>query len=145
MNTYLQKLHSHSLKLTPRRKAIIALFHDRKTALTCEDVWKLLQKKMNRCGLPGVYRNLETLAGCGILTKIHTFDTSRRYALCTADDTHHHHHIICQMCGKVDPVYCCGIPQIQTICGYQITGHFTQLTGICATCQTIRQNGVNPC
>lgn len=134
MNHYLEKLKEGGFKLTPRRQAIIKLFVDCDTHLTPEDVWNKLQKKFDRCGLPSVYRNLESLLECGILTRIQQFDRKKHYGLCTASRDCHHHHITCIKCGKVEDIKDCAIEEAKKIKGYTVVSHFMQVNGVCARC-----------
>ncbi len=133
MEHYLKKLKFKGLKLTPRRKAIVELFLDRNCHLTPDEVWKELQKKFNKCGLPSVYRNLESLLECGILTRVQLFDGKKHYGLCTSQ-LHHHHHIVCLKCGKVEEVKDCALINKKEIKGYQVVSHFMQVNGICDSC-----------
>ncbi len=134
MNNYLEKLKADGFKLTPRREAIIKLFVDCDTHLTPENVWNKLKKKFNKCGLPSVYRNLEILVECGVLTRIHQFDNKKHYGLCSASHNHHHHHITCTKCGKVEDIKDCAIEDAKKIKGYKVVSHFMQVNGVCAGC-----------
>lgn len=134
MERYLKKLKEAGFKLTPRRQAIIDLFIDCDTHLSPEEVWNKLQKNFECCGFPGVYRNLETLVECGILTRIQQFDRKKHYGLCTASHGYHHHHITCIKCGRVDDISDCAIEGTKKIKGYTIISHFMQVNGICANC-----------
>ena len=134
MEQYLEKLKKGGYKLTPRRQAIIQLFINGKGHLTPEEVWGKLKKKFDRCGFPGVYRNLESLVGCGILTRIQQFDRKKHYGLCSAPQGDHHHHITCIKCGKVDEIKNCAIDGSKKIKGYKVISHFMQVNGICDVC-----------
>jgi len=135
MDRYLEKLKGGGFKLTPRRQAIIELFIDGKNHLTPEEVWGKLKKHFDRCGLPSVYRNLESLAGCGVLTRIQKFDRKKHYGLCSAvHGDRHHHHITCVKCGRVDEIKDCAIKDTKRIKGYKVVGHFMQVNGICTSC-----------
>ncbi len=134
MQHYLNKLKEGGLKLTPRRQAIIKLFIDGNSHLTPEEVWGKLKKKFDHCGLPGVYRNLESLVGCGILVRIQQFDRKKHYGLCTAQGDCHHHHITCVSCGKVEEIDNCAIKSKGTMKGYKVVSHFMQVNGICKKC-----------
>lgn len=130
---HLQKLKDNGYKLTPRRQAIVTLFTDCRTHLTPEEVWVRLQKQFDKCGLPSVYRNLESLADCGVLTRIQQFDRKKHYGLCSARHSHHHH-ITCVKCGKVEDIDQCAFASTKKIKGYQIVSHYVQVNGICAGC-----------
>ena len=135
LSQYFEKLQNSPLKSTPKRIAIIEIFHKSNKFLTPEDVYKKLCEKFNECGLPSVYRNLESLAEQHILTRIHKFDNKRYYGLCQTEEGVHHHHIVCIRCGKVGDVPGCDLFKKKTIKGFKIIDHFLQLDGICAGCQ----------
>jgi Fe2+ or Zn2+ uptake regulation protein len=134
MISYTDRLREKGLKLTPRRKAIISLFEDCKSHLTAEEAWKRLKRKFDRCGLPGVYRNLESLVYCGILTRVQQFDRRKHYGLCTAEHGRHHHHIVCVKCGKVEEMPGCGFAGKKKIKGYTVVSHYMQVNGVCGSC-----------
>ena len=134
MEHYFRKLRDGGFKLTPRRRAIIELFVDCGIHLTPEEVWTRLKKEFSQCGLPSVYRNLESLVKCGILTRIQQFDRKKHYGLCTAQHDHHHHHITCVNCGKVEEIEECAIHNKRVIKGYKVVSHFVQVNGICREC-----------
>lgn len=136
MDSYRQQLKKRGLKATPKRLAIIEFFAQRDRILTPEEVWAPLKEKFGQFGLPSIYRNLEMLADCGILIKIHQFDNKRYYALCHhAHGEEHHHHIVCMSCGKVGEFEDCHLEQIRRVNGFKVLRHFVQLEGICAQCQ----------
>lgn len=135
MEHYIEKLRQGGFKLTPRRQAIIELFVDGHSHLTPDEVWDKLKKQFDQCGLPSVYRNLETLVECGVLTRIQQFDRKKHYGLCTAAyGDRHHHHITCIKCGKVDEIKNCAINDIKKVKGYKVISHFMQVNGICENC-----------
>ena len=63
-------LRGLSLKVTPKRVAILEILAAEPIYLAPEEVWKRMKRKSTRAGLPTVYRNLEELSACGILIKI---------------------------------------------------------------------------
>lgn len=134
MDIFLERLRASGLKLTPRRRAIIETFIDRAGHLSPHDVWQRLRRDFTRCGLPSVYRNLESLAECGILTRIQQFDRKKHYALCPAHQGRHHHHITCINCGKVDMIEECAFANKKRLKGYRLISHYVQINGICADC-----------
>lgn len=134
MDYYFEKLREGGFKLTPRREAIIKLFIKADTHLSPEDVWNKLKKQFDRCGFPSVYRNLESLVECGILTRIQQFDRKKHYGVCTLPHDRHHHHIICVKCGKVEEITDCAIENRKKINGYKVVSHFMQVDGVCAQC-----------
>jgi Fur family transcriptional regulator, ferric uptake regulator len=134
LDYYLDKIKSAGLKLTPRRKVIVEIFLNCNSHMTPEDLWARLRKRFKRCGLPSVYRNLESLANCGILTRVQKFDRKKHYGLCSAHGDHHHHHIVCIRCHKIENISSCGYNRIKKVKGFKITSHYVQLNGICSNC-----------
>lgn len=134
MKLYRARLKENGLKNTPRREAILSLFAEAKKHLTPEELWLRLKKKFSRCGLPSVYRNLESLAACGLLTRIQQFDRKKHYALCPRTQDGHHHHITCVKCGKIDDIEGCALGGKKKIKGYRVVGHFMQVNGVCPAC-----------
>jgi Fur family transcriptional regulator, ferric uptake regulator len=137
LDCYLDKVKTSGLKLTPRRKAIIEIFLSSKVHMTPEGLWARLKKRFKKCGLPGVYRNLESLTKCGILTRVQKFDRKKHYGLCTARGSDHHHHIVCVKCGIVENISSCGYKDRKKIKGFKVTSHYVQLNGICGKCRKV--------
>ena len=133
MNCCIEKLREGGFKLTPRRQAIIKLFIDSGTHFTPEDIWNKLKKQFDRCGLPSVYRNLESLVECGVLTRIQQFDRKKHYSIC-ALPRKHNHHVICIKCGKVEEITDCAIENKKKINGYKVVSYFMQVDGVCEQC-----------
>ncbi len=131
---HIEKIREGGLKLTPRRKAIVELFEQGRAHLTPEEVYQRLKKNFSRCGLPSVYRNLESLVDCGILTRIQQFDRKKHYGLCGANHAEHHHHLTCVRCGAVDTISDCAMQGVQRINGFKVIDHFMQVNGICPNC-----------
>ncbi len=134
MEYYLNIIRKSGLKVTPRRKAIIRLFIDNNSHMTPEDVWHRLSSTFSQCGLPGVYRNLESLADCGVLARIQQFDRKKHFGLCTSNHRGDHHHIVCVNCGRVDTIDKCLLPHLEEIKGFRVVSHYMQVNGVCLDC-----------
>ncbi len=135
MDSLYEQLRSHGFRLTPRRKAMIGLFAGEQGALTPQEVQARLRPLVGSCGLPGVYRNLEVLASCGIVFRMVTFGGERRYAFCRArHPDEHHHHIVCVSCGRVGDVPGCSYRDGMVVNGFRLLSHVVQLDGLCETC-----------
>jgi Fur family ferric uptake transcriptional regulator len=138
MNEAYALIKKAGLKLTPRRREMVAMFLNSPSPLSPQEVQDQLKRLFIRCGLPGVYRNLETLADCGVLFRVVGFGRERSYALCCSPfmEKHHHHHIICSTCGKVGQVELCDYHEGMMIGGFRLVSHVVQLSGICPSCVT---------
>ena len=134
MESYFEILRKKGFKITPRRQAIIEIFSESKSHLTPENVWAKLSERFEKCGLPSVYRNLESLEECGILTRIQQLDRKMHYALCPAEQGHHHH-ITCVKCGYVEDFEDdCHLAHLKRLGSFKIVSHFVQVNGICEKC-----------
>ncbi|ASQ89674.1 Fur family transcriptional regulator [Prosthecochloris sp. GSB1] len=136
MEELLGILRGSGFRVTPRRRAIVELFMREGSVLSPSDVFDALRSSMVKCGLPGIYRNLETLVSCGILFRVVSFSGERRYALCRPEpeSRRHHHHIVCVSCGKVGRVQECRYRDGMRIDGFRLVSHIVQLNGLCASC-----------
>lgn len=129
------------LKLTPRRRSIVALFAESGKPLSPRDVHSRLRPLFSRCGLPGVYRNLDALAGCGLLFRLAGSGRERLYALCRTP-AGHHHHIVCVSCGKTGTVDSCQYHEGMMVGGFRLLSHAAHFEGICPACHQASTGGV---
>ncbi len=147
MNEAYTLIKGSGLKLTPRRREMVALFLHTQKPLSPLEVQDHLKLHFRQCGLPGVYRNLETLADCGVLFRVVGFARERSYALCCRpiNEHHHqhHHHIICSSCGKVGQVDLCEYHKGMMIEGFRLVSHVVQLSGICYSCESKEKEDVS--
>ncbi|NTW62777.1 MAG: transcriptional repressor [Chlorobiaceae bacterium] len=136
MQDALKLLRQSGLKITPRRRAILSEFSDSSIALSPRMVQERLKLQFSRCGLPGIYRNLEALADCGVLVRLAGFGRQRSYALCrySEKDTLHYHQIICISCGRIGRLHECVWHEGMKVDGFTLVSHMVQLQGICASC-----------
>jgi Fur family ferric uptake transcriptional regulator len=136
MQEAIDLLRRSRLKLTPRRLALIELFWGASGPLTPAQVQAHLKTRFDQCGLPGIYRNLEMLAECGVLQRVVRFGRKRSYVLGSRLEKEHHHHIICISCGRVGRVEDCRYDEGMIVDGYRLVSHVLQLQGICALCSS---------
>ncbi|MDD5679639.1 MAG: transcriptional repressor [Candidatus Omnitrophica bacterium] len=134
MEILLTRLKANRLKQTPKRKAVLKLFLDKKRFLSPEEVFAIIKKEFKKASLPSIYRNLDELYKIGILLKVQKPDRRLYYALCTAKDNTHHHHIVCVKCGKIGEFKGCALMGKKKISGFKILDHSLQLEGVCNEC-----------
>ncbi|MBM3162877.1 MAG: transcriptional repressor [Chlorobi bacterium] len=142
MQELLDAISRAGLKLTPRRRTIVCLFAESRQPLTPREVHSRLCMLFSRCGLPGVYRNLDSLAGCGVLFRLPGPGRERLYALCRTPGILHHHHIVCVSCGKAGTIDGCHYHEGMMIGGYRLLSHVTHFEGICPSCLGESEEGV---
>jgi Fur family ferric uptake transcriptional regulator len=134
LEIFLSKLKASKLKQTPKRKAILKLFLDKKRFLSPEEIFAVIKKEFKRASFPSIYRNLDELYKIGILIKVQKPDRRLYYALCMAKNDTHHHHIVCVKCGKIGEFKGCDIINKKKIGGFKILDHSLQLEGLCSKC-----------
>jgi len=125
-------LRELQLKVTPKRLALLEVMLGAKTFLSPEEVRDKLQRRGDSVGLPTVYRNLEELAGGGVLTKILHPDRQLYYYFCP--DRSHHHHFVCLDCRTVADIDYCGCAELAGQVDGEVFSHFVQALGRCRRC-----------
>jgi Fur family ferric uptake transcriptional regulator len=94
----------------------------------------MVRERLPRVSLGTVYRNLEIMAGSGLILKLEVAGTQRRYDGTTDD----HYHVRCEICGKVDDIQIKPLSLDREIKGatpYEISGHRLEFKGRCPTCK----------
>jgi Fe2+ or Zn2+ uptake regulation protein len=138
MEQYLKILKSHSLKVTPRRKAVLDIFLSEEKYLGPYDMRQRLLKKKINIGLPSVYRILQEFKEAGILVEVARADKQLYYGLCTMPDCDHHH-FICKKCNKVEEVGFCNFDEIARFIAKKLKAkvlqHTLHIEGLCAACR----------
>ncbi|MCR1900642.1 Fur family transcriptional regulator [Ligilactobacillus apodemi] len=134
-----EKLHAKGFKLTPQRRATIAILLEHKEShLSAEEVYSLLQKKHPEVGLATVYRTLDVLTEIEIVNRINFEDGVARFDLKTDDGQHFHHHLVCNNCGRVIEIHEDMLFDVEQRIKHQyhfeITDHRLTFLGICQDC-----------
>lgn len=127
-------LEAHGHRFTEQRGAVHRFLSGTDTHPTAEDVFHGVREDLPAISLATVYKNLETLVGCGMAIKLTWSDGSSRYD----GRTDPHHHARCNRCGVVMDVPGNAPPEIvadaETFPGFHVTGYRLELTGFCASC-----------
>ena len=124
------------LKATPKRIAILEILSEEFVYLGPEEIWKRMQARFKRIGLPTVYRNLEELSQGGVIMKIIHPNRKHYYFYCNNAD--HHHHFVCTTCRKVQDLEFCGeeqiVKEVEGSLGGKVVSHLFQVYGLCREC-----------
>ncbi|NLT21616.1 MAG: transcriptional repressor [Syntrophorhabdus sp.] len=137
--------HNHilkelKLKATPKRLAILDILRNASIYLSPDEVWARMKERFRAIGLPTVYRNLEELAGRGIISKVIHPDRKLYYFFC--GNREHHHHFVCTSCRKVDDLNFCAFGEIEKevsrTLNATVSSHIMQVFGICSDCSAGR-------
>jgi len=123
------------LKMTKQRRVIVEELKKFKTHPTATALYELVRKRLPRISLGTVYRNLDLLAEAGIIQKLETAGTQKRF-----DGTiENHYHVRCVQCGQVDDIPLPLLGEIEDLLGglsnYKILSHRLEFQGVCPSCQ----------
>jgi Fur family transcriptional regulator, ferric uptake regulator len=123
------------MKMTKQRRVIVEELNKLKTHPTATVLYELVRKRLPRISLGTVYRNLEILSDAGIILKLETAGTQKRF-----DGTvENHYHVRCVQCGQVDdlPVPLLGDIEdaLHGLSDYKILSHRLEFQGICPSCR----------
>jgi Fur family transcriptional regulator, ferric uptake regulator len=120
---------------TKQRQVILEEIRNTFTHPSADQVYKMVRSRLPRISLGTVYRNLESLASLGLIQKLDSGGTQRRFDGNPAP----HYHIRCMGCGKVDDIPCEADLKldhmIKTRSEYEIWGHQLEFRGLCPQCQ----------
>ncbi len=129
-----QALEAHGHRFTEQRGAVHHFLAGTDTHPTAEEVFHGVREQLPAISLATVYKNLETLVGCGMAIKLSYSDGSSRYD----GRTDPHHHARCNRCGSVMDVPGTLPTEMVTardVCpDFHVTGYRLELTGLCASC-----------
>jgi Fur family peroxide stress response transcriptional regulator len=136
-------LEANGQRFTEQRAAVYRYLAHTDVHPTADEVFLAVREEVPGISLATVYKNLETLVGCGLALKLTFPDESARYDGCT--DPHHHAH--CLACGRVmDISGDIAESEIDALRrqsqGFTVTGYRLQLSGYCASC--VPENGAGP-
>jgi len=136
---WLACLQSSGYRLTGPRRALVELIAASPRALDPLKLYDLGRRQYPGLGLVTVYRTLEKLEELGLVQRVHQPGGCQAY-LRSAQG--HEHLLICRHCGRA--VYFSGddldslAARVAERTGFKIEGHWLQLYGRCADCQTKR-------
>ncbi|WP_416352976.1 Fur family transcriptional regulator [Agrilactobacillus fermenti] len=141
-----KQLKQAGYKMTPQRQATVAvLCANQTTFLTAEKIFMLAKAISQDIGLATVYRTLEILVGCQIVTKSASNEAGIiRYQLAHA----HQLLLVCKNCGRVidldNETWQSITQQIQQQVGFKIQTAQADLEieGLCANCLKQRQTKI---
>jgi Fur family ferric uptake transcriptional regulator len=135
-------LAERGLRLTRQRRAVLDAIATAPSSLSATQVYDAARAGCPELGLTTVYRTLEVLTEVGALRRVHGKDSCESFVPASAE---HGHTVVCSGCGRVTEFTACDMGGIADAAaretGYRITGHFLQLSGLCAGCAGGRGGG----
>jgi Fe2+ or Zn2+ uptake regulation protein len=133
---WLAQLHTNGYRLTEARRAVVDTVARSTRAMTPVQVYDRARKTYPALGLVSVYRTLDKLEELHLVQRVHQPQGCQAFI---AAGHGHQHMLLCQRCGRVtffegdDLQKLIGRLSIRT--GYEITEHWLQLFGLCASCK----------
>jgi Fur family ferric uptake transcriptional regulator len=125
----------HPLRMTAQRRIILEELRKVLTHPTAGEIYEIVRKRLPRISLGTVYRNLEILSEIGMIQKLETAGTQKRFD----GIVENHYHVRCIRCGRVDDVLADSIPMINEALAeasdYEILWHRLEFVGLCPQCK----------
>lgn len=134
----------NKLRMTHQREIILQELGKSPGHPAADELHQRVKKKLPRISLATVYRNLEILAGAGVIKKIEISGRQKRFDW----NLQQHNHIYCVRCHRVDNIALAPGPQVlrpEDDRGYAVTGCRVEFAGLCPECQKIflKQGGIS--
>lgn len=133
---YKQVLNQKGLRSTTARIRVLEALSGNCKPIDIAALVKLVNQDDHRCDQATVYRTVDTLVEAGIVQQVDFREGKYRYEL----EGDHHHHLVCQECGRVEPVYdeCVALTntQIAKKYGFVVSKHYLEFFGLCHQCQS---------
>jgi len=120
---------------TRQRQVIIEELQKLCSHPTAAELHEIVRQRLPKISLGTVYRNLDLLAGQGLIRKLEISGSEKRYDG-TAEE---HYHVRCVVCQRIDDLYDLpadfGDDDYANLNGYEIIGHHLEFVGICPDCK----------
>lgn len=128
-------LHERGVQLTSQRAAVFDYLSNVAHHPTAEEVYLAIKPKLPRISLATVYKNLEALIKCEVVSKLTYGDASARYDI----RTDHHYHTRCLECGRVwdlDAVKgSAWLERVKPQAGFEVKDYRLEILGRCRDCR----------
>lgn len=128
-------LHEQGVQLTSQRTAVFEYLSSVEHHPTAEEIYLAVKPRLPRISLATVYKNLEALIKCEVVSKLTYGDAAARYDI----RTDHHYHARCLSCGKVwdlDAVEgSAWLKQIKPQAGFEVKDYRLEILGHCRDCR----------
>lgn len=134
-NDLLQHCQQQMISLTNQQELILQIVYQHDTALTSNDILKLLQNQNPTANRMTIYRAIEYLLEQKLIHKIQLNNT---YTICKHPSDHSCQILVCTKCGKQQEIHshpiCSALDNLQLQYGFTFSNPL-EITGICRNCQ----------
>ncbi len=124
------------MRMTHQREVILNELRRVKTHPTADELYQRVRELLPRISLATVYRNLEQLAGAGMVVKLFGTGNQKRFD----GDITRHHHIRCVKCGRIADIHLANEPEaepeVADACGYTVLEKQIDYLGLCPACRS---------
>lgn len=133
MTRALEELHTHGMRVTEPRKAMLGILTREHGPFSAEELHHKLKGK--GCDVVTVYRSLQAMEEIGVVRRCDFGDGTYRYEINHGE--HHHHHIVCRVCRSVEVLDRCDVSKLERLArekGYANISHTLEIFGVCPKC-----------
>lgn len=130
-------LASQGLRWTPERDAILEAIFATHRHFSADELYDMLREQGHRVSRATIYRTLDLLVKCGLVSSIDLGDGRLSYEHILGHE--HHDHLICTVCGTLIEFEDADIEVRQrAICeryGFEMERHSLRIFGRCKRCR----------
>ncbi|HYO99977.1 MAG TPA: transcriptional repressor [Pyrinomonadaceae bacterium] len=130
-----QALSERGVQLTSQRAAVFDYLSNVDHHPTAEEIYLAVKPRLPRISLATVYKNLEALIKCEVISKLTYGDAAARYDI----RTDHHYHTRCLECGKVWDLDAAKgsawLKQVKPQAGFEVHDYRLEILGRCRDCR----------
>ena len=128
------------LRMTQQRKVILDELYSTDCHPTAAQVYKTVRERIPRISLGTVYRNLDVLSNAGLIQKLESASSEKRFD----GTTENHYHVRCVSCGRVEDVSGSQSSELESTVqkktDYEIIGYRLEYIGLCPECKKRRSS-----
>jgi Fur family ferric uptake transcriptional regulator len=121
--------------MTHQRQVILEEMKKNPYHPTADEVYEMVRRKLPKISLGTIYRNLDVLTSQGVIQKIETEGSQKRFD----GNPQPHYHVRCIQCGTLEDVQIQPLPSAEEVVensrGYEIYGFKLEFIGICPECK----------
>ena len=123
------------LKMTVQRRVILEEIRNAGTHPSTDELYLAVRRRLPEISIATVYRNLETLAGHGLIRRLWEVGAPRRYD----GELRDHYHVVCEQCGRVDDLSLEAVDgfldEVRRVSDYDVQGYRLGFYGLCPDCR----------
>ncbi|MGA2911697.1 MAG: Fur family transcriptional regulator [Candidatus Levyibacteriota bacterium] len=135
-HNYKDELQEVSLKATPIRLAVLKFLGATDRPVDALTIIHYLKKEKINADPATIFRMMNDFLQKGITKEVQLEKGKVHYELTSKGD---HHHLICEKCGKIEPVEDNFVPEMEKEIAkkhnFLIKRHSLEFFGLCANCQ----------